>query len=392
MRQKKLGTTLSFYLRKTSFLFFLTLMPAKFANTNLLFAVSIAAASCDTAIQKMNFFSNMEIMKIAAPIVSFLLAAPLSANHPQGKPASFMLRDWKMTFSEGMGYRRDRQKLISAYDHSTYRYRDIDTITAVGCLTWSWERLLLRFSGSYGWLVKGNLDMQGLSSPFLAPAQHFQTLKMGSGYSLDIDGALGCRIKFWQFNNGSFSFIPALGYLYSHFNAYPRSQSRSQEISGDTSGWVSFEMIRPVQQDWFGSYAEGRIAFSWREIWRLDFYYQYIPIDFRQTLQESIGNYFFNSSGTLTTASLSTERASAHSHTTRSQVGGAELSYRSPNHWQLGTQFKGACTWSNTNHNIVHVKTDALLPSSGYTTSHAKRNLSVHWVRYDASFFCSYWF
>ncbi len=307
-------------------------------------------------------------------------------------------RTWTMTYTYGIGYRRDRQKFRAATDRSVSYFHNFNTIQNAACFTFAWERILIRLGGDYGWLINGDLNTKAPGGVFQEPAQNFPTFKMGSGYTADAYTALGCRIKFWTFGRGSFSFIPALGAIYSHFNAYPRQQNRSPVPASPlvqpagTSGYTSLEYTRPIQQDWFGPYAEGRIAFSWKKEWRIDLYYQYIPVDFRQTMTQSAGNMFFNPPGSLVTASTSQERLSSKSDTTRTQLGGADISYRSPNHWQLGTHFEGASTWSNTAHTISHIKTDALLPADATTHTSAKERLSVQWVRYSINFFSSYWF
>ena len=349
-------------------------------------------------------------MKPSATIFALLLSCSLLSqenhHHPliyndnttgQWIPPSRQ-RTWTMTFSEGIGYRRDRQKFISAIDRSVSYFHNFNTIQTTARLTFAWERVLIQLGGDYGWLVNGDLNTKALNGIFHEPAENFPTYKMGSGYSADVQAALGCRIKFWTFNRGSFSFIPALGYVYSHFNAYPKKQGRSPVpasplvLPAGTTGYTSQEYSCPIQQDWFGPYAEGRIAFSWKEEWRFDLYYQYIPIDFRQTMARSVSSFFSNPPGTLVTANTSRENLSSKAHTTRTQQGGADISYRSQQHWQLGAHFEGASTWSNTAHTISHVKTDTFLPSQTSLSTSSREISSVQWARYSINLYSSYWF
>jgi hypothetical protein len=211
---------------------------------------------------------------------------------------------------------------------------------------------------------------------------------MGSGYSADAEAALACRIKFWTFAKGSLSFIPAFGYFYSHLNAFPKYIETSFADNGDLT---TLSYTRPIQQDWFGPTAEGRIAFSWKDAWRLDGYYQYRPVDFRITMQQSIHQYFFNPPGTLGTANDVIENISSYGHTTRTHLGGLDFSYRSSHRWQLGAHFDGSETWSKTAHNLTHDQTDTYLPVS---TSHTKsrEKLNIHWTRYNSCLFASYWY
>lgn len=296
-------------------------------------------------------------------------------------------RDWTMTFSNEVGYRRDRQKFRSKANHSVAYLHQFNTVSETADLVFTWERLLIKLSADYGWLINGSLNFKALDHAFSEPSS-FSMFKMGSGYSADVKAAIGCRIKFWKFNYGSLSFIPALGYIYSHFNAYPKEQHRS----AGTSGYSTLEYSRPIQQDLFGPLVEGRIAFSWKEQWRFDCYYQYIPNNFRETAEQSIGNFTFNPPTTLTQANLVRSRIASKSDTTRTQLGGADISYRSPSHWQIGARVEGSSTWSNTGHSITHQKTTDLLPDTAQTKASHRDQLSIQWVRYLANVYASYWF
>jgi hypothetical protein len=173
-----------------------------------------------------------------------------------------------MTFSNGVGFRRDRQKFCTGTGLSVSYFHHFNTILITSNLIFSWDRLLIKLSGDYGWLVNGDLNFKVLSESFPKSAKKFPSFQMGSGYSADIDAAIGCRIKFWKWAKSSLIFIPALGYSYSHFNTYPEKQNRSSVspvpigLPPGTSGYSLLEYIRPIQQDWFGLYAEGKIAFS----------------------------------------------------------------------------------------------------------------------------------
>jgi hypothetical protein len=307
-------------------------------------------------------------------------------------------RTWTMTFSNALGYRRDRQKLNTSADQSVSYFHNFNTLYNKASLVFAWDRVLLKLSGDYGWLINGDLNFKALGGAFLEPAENFPTIKMGSGYCADVDAAIGCRIKFWKFCKGSLSFIPALGYIYSHFNAYPQQEERSPvpaipiNLPLGTTGYSSITHTRPNQQDWFGPYAEGRIAFSWKEQWRLDFYYQYIPIDFRQTVDLSIGNFFYNPAGTLSQADRVRMHLGSKSDTTRTQLGGVDLSYGSCANWRLGAHFDASSTWTHTAHSIVHDKTTTFLPSSSTTQSSSRERLDIQWVRYSTNLYCSYWY
>jgi hypothetical protein len=295
-------------------------------------------------------------------------------------------REWTMTFSNGIGYRRDSQKLKDYTDQSVSYLKHFNSIEASASLLFAWDRVLIKLAADYGWLVSGDLNFKAQSGLYSIPVK-FPTFSMGSGYSADVMGSIGCRIKFWKWNRGSLSFIPALGYVYSHFNAFPAKQGRATPPAA--AGLTTMEYIRPIQQDWFGPLVEGRIAFSWKEAWRIDFFYQYIPIDFRQTLEQSVSHFFSNP---LATANTSREHLGSKSDTTRTQLGGADISYRSPKHWKIGAHFEGSETWTHTAHTISHIKTDAFLPAYSTTQSRDRKKLTVQWLRYSVDFYSSYWF
>lgn len=337
--------------------------------------------------------SQGDLMKRRAAILGIILTCSLTAqekhlmiyndNSTGNWTPPNQIREWKMTFSNSLGYRRDRQKLLETADHSVSYFHHFDTVFYSASLVCAWERLFLNLAGSYGWLANGDLN-------FKDPSNNFSTFKMGSGYSAEIASGLGCRIKFWTFHNGSLSFIPALGYIYSHFNDFPQGLNRSSAPAG-TSGFTTMEYTRPIQQDWYGPYAEGRIAFSWKDRWRLDFYYIFRPIEFRQTIKQSISDFFFSPADTLTTAQNTLQGISSKSHTTRTHLGGSNLSYRSPDHWQLGVHFDGSSTWTHTARSIVHTKTESYLPVSTSQTN-SREKLSIQWVRYSTNLFVSYWY
>ena len=177
--------------------------------------------------------------------------------------------------------------------------------------------------------------------------------------------------------------------MYSHFNALPKEQ-KSYRIP-DGTGYTALEYRHPIQQDWFGPYAEGRVAFSWKEAWRLDFYYQYIPIYFRETQQQSI-NYFYMSGGVLSQTGTILENISSKANTTRTQLGGVDISYRSKNHWRLGAHFDGFSTWTDTGHQIIRANKEEFYPADTVSNSKTKQKFAVNWVQYSTNFYCSYWY
>ena len=228
-------------------------------------------------------------------------------------------RDWKTTFSVGPGYRRDRQKFICPADQSAYYYRDFNTVLASSSLVFSWERLLLKFAADYGWLVNGELDSK------FSPKRSFARGKISgpeNGQRLFIGHRWRSRLPdqildLWK---RLFLLYPRARLYHSHFNAFPRGTSSATVSSDTTTNWIVFTMTRPIQQDWFGPYAEGRIAFAWKDAWRCDFYYQYIPIHFRQTFTSSIDDF---NALLFSTATLS--RESDKGKSTRTQLGGADI-------------------------------------------------------------------
>lgn len=293
-------------------------------------------------------------------------------------------RTWTMTNSFGLGYRHDRQKLLQP---SYVAYLDnFNTTTMQYQMLFAWERLILKLTADYGWLINGNLSFKGFLAPFQTPQQNFGTFSIASGYTVDVLPSIGCRIPFWHFAcyKGCLSFIPSLGYSYSHFNAFP--MGRKQSTPTGSSGFTTLEYTRPIQQDWYGPAMEGRIAFFWDAEWRFDIFYQYTHLNFRQTFSQAVSNFY---PGAIDTASI---RYSSKGHTLRTQLGGCDFSYRSPNHWQLGAHFEGSATWSNTSRTIVRMVRDFFLPAPSEARSTATEQLSAHWTRYLLNFYGSYWF
>lgn len=283
-----------------------------------------------------------------------------------------MCSSWVLTFSNHVGYRRDRQEFVNKSKNSRFNFTDGNTLFYDASLAFSWERLFIRFGGDYGWLVDGKLSY-GKNEP--ASFAH-----MGGGYSADANVAIGCRVKFWDFCNGSFSFVPALGYGYSHFKLFPEGNC----------GKTLF--TRPVQQDWFGPTLEGRISFAWQGSWRVDLIYQYNPVDFRQKFSEDTSRTTYDSAGNFQQAQSFRQTISTHSDSTRTQLGGIDISYVSCRHWQIGSRFLGSSTWSHTGRSIIHGKNESFSPTYQKHTVQRFSSSSIEWVRYAVSLYSSYWF
>ena len=90
-------------------------------------------------------------------------------------------RDWTFTFTNGVGYRRDRQKFTTP-NNPTVSYLDhFNTVYTTLNLLFTWDRVLIKFSGDYGWLANGNLHLKDFDSALPEPAT-FSPFKMTSGY------------------------------------------------------------------------------------------------------------------------------------------------------------------------------------------------------------------
>ena len=305
-----------------------------------------------------------------------------SAEHKPMKPVSppESPREWILSFSKAIGYCTERQHLKENLENVSLE--NLNSVQLRLNFAISWERVFLKLWGDYNWLCSGHADLIGNTTPFLTSHMQFPDFRMGAGYSAEIAPAFGCRVKFWTFGNGSFSFIPLLAYKYAHFNAWPRGQVQS--ASSEPFTQVSY--TRSIQQDWFGPLFEGRIGFAWKDEWHLEVFYQYQPLNFRQTLQQSIHN--FSTVSGMTNETLA--RISSNGDSLRMQLGGADLSYRSPNHWQFGTHFEGSSTWSNTAKSIV--RTQKQTPDLETVSSVYKEQLSVEWVRYLVNLYAAFWF
>ena len=305
-----------------------------------------------------------------------LFAAPKEEpmRSPNGVPRGDV-REWTITSSTGLGYYNDRQHLSENIE--TISLKNLSSVQLSLSMEIAWERLFLKLWGDYSWLAGGHTKLPGRGTPFPTTSMEFPSAHLGSGYSADIAPAIGCRVKFWTFGKGNLSFIPLLAYKYAHFNVWPRGQVQNS--------LTTLEYTRGIQQDWFGPLFEGRIGFAWDQKWHLDFFYQYQPLNFRQTLEQSVSNYY--SAGLKNTTLL---RISSHGDSLRMQLGGTDLSYRSPNHWQIGTHFEGSSIWSNTAKSIVRTKTQSVGEPSSSTAY--REQLAVEWVRYLVNIYASHWF
>lgn len=320
--------------------------------------------------------------------LALLFLTDLSALKDEIKPSDRTPpaeeKSWIMINSFGTGYRRDRQRLIEP----TYEaYLDnFNTVTMNYEMEFAWERLRLKLYADYGWLINGTLSYKGLLIPFSAPSQVFPRFNIASGYSVNVKPSLACGIQFWKIacGQGVFSFTPELGYAYTHFNAFPRGRKLSTPAG--STGFTALEFTRPIQQDWYGPFAKGAVGFTWKEQWRFDIFYQYTHVNFRQTFTQIISNFY------PTVVNTTSMRISSKGTTMRTQMGGADLSYRFPRHWQVGTHFEGSATWSQTNHSIVRLIRDFFVPAASPTQSSSREKLNAHWTTYLANLYASYWF
>lgn len=324
-------------------------------------------------------------MKTLACSCFFAVCYSAIALEPPAKPQIQDKRTWTMTNSFGVGYRNDRQRWRENSFHANLE----NFSTIQGNYQWemAWERIILRFNADYGWMISGDLSFKGIGIPYRTTQQVFPSFSIGSGYTADIYPTIGARIRFWKYRNGSASFIPYLGYIYSHFNASPR-KNQLQTPSG-TTGFSSLSFTRAIQQDWFGPLVEGHILFSWLDQWKLDLFYRYTHLKFRETFSQMLSHFSVDGAGTVNTSSI---RVSAKGDSFRTQLGGADFSYRSKHHWQFGAHFEGSATWCNTGDSIVRVNTDSFYPSTSQSNTATKENVSVHWTTYAGSLYAAYWF
>lgn len=296
--------------------------------------------------------------------------------------------EWTMTSSAGLGYRSDRQTFEENLSLSHLNH--LDSLQATVNLSFAWERLILRVVGDYNWILNGHLSFKGFPPLFQPPFERFASFSIHDGYITDVQPLLGCRIKFWTFPCGSLSFIPGLGFNYSHFNACPTNQKTSPLPS--SAGFTTLQYTKPLQQDWFGPLVELRLALSWKDQFRLDWFYQYTHVDYRQTYQQVLSHYFLNGAGDLIAADTSRISISSKGNNLRTQLGGFDFSYTSNHHWQLGTHFEGSSTWSNTAKSLVRITTDSFTPTFTETKTKLTERQIVRWTRYIVNFYASYWF
>lgn len=320
-----------------------------------------------------------------------LLSAETTKISSDAKPKGWVppsqRAQWTITSSLAAGYGSDRQRQ-DFRSGMKFHFYNLNSATMTGRVVFDFDHIILRFKGDYGWLING--DCRATMINF--HPQKFPTFPIRSGYSADAEAMLASRVKFWDYGRGTLSFIPALGYLYSHFDLFPRSQKRAP-LPIPIPGFTLMSFTKPFQQDWFGPVFEGRLALECKYGWRFDLFYRYIHLAFRQIFSYAQSDYFFNSNGTLMATDHMKGHVAASRDSLRTQLGGAELSYRSSDKWQLGLHFEGSSTWTGVAKVSTRTTGDYLLsqafPSVTETT---EDQLDISWISYRINFFGSYWF
>ena len=287
---------------------------------------------------------------------------------------------WHFTSSLGLGYRFDRQK----FDYKNSRTLNLDNLNSVQTnlsLLFDYDHVLLRFAADYAWLVAGSCYSKSLT-----PLERYSSSPVVGGYTADAQALLSCRVRFLKNSNNCVTFIPGLGLNYSHMNIVVGGQ----QFSFTPTTFSAITFTRPLQQDYFGPVVEGKMEFNVGR-WCLDLFWQYMHVGFRQVYSFVQENFSY-SMGTLVNGFRSSIHQFDKNNNLRTQLGGADLSYRSPNQWQIGTHFEGSSSWFKSARSRSTTKMRDLSVPTAPSSTLSDQQLAQFWVSYRAHLYASYWF
>jgi hypothetical protein len=314
----------------------------------------------------------------------FLFSVLFAQSSSDVKSGRLQLRDqtscWLMSSSAEVGYRRDRQKLVFE-DELVIRMSHLNSLQGTVSFFFDFDHVLLRFTGDYGWLLNGACHLKHLLF-----GSHFVNPIVG-GYEADAQAILECRCRFWRSCSATASFIAGLGANYSHVNLMVGREASSFF----PNGLLTLSYPQPFQQDWFGPLVEGKIECTVQH-WHFNFFWQYIHVAFRQVASARLGVFIYDSMGSLADGEAITTRIVAKNNSLRTQLGGADLFYRSPNHWEIGTHFEGSSTWTRLTKSRFLQKFQPLSHQGSTTSEQRPSRLAQFWTSYRASLYGSYWF
>jgi hypothetical protein len=295
-------------------------------------------------------------------------------------------KDWECDSYVSFGYRRDRQKFDSTLMNMDFQ--DRNSLQLLVGSEIEWRHLIWSMRGSYGWLINGNTNYVFAPSSALLDQYHFGLYDLGAGYNADVRSLLGYRIELYDRPSLGISFIPLVGYQYSHMMNYPKGnrQIGLHPLEGvDLIGYALSLFSSPNQQDWFGPFLEGRVGFRFWQSCEWDLFYQYHWMDVRSkssclsVISTSIEGFVAASASIKSNVIFSA--GGAHK-----QLGGTDFKYRFANGWHLGFHFEGSVSWKNNAQYKENRMTNTI---SSFGESFVVESLpelaTIHWVSYEAN-------
>lgn len=299
-------------------------------------------------------------------------------------------RYWKFHNFAGVGYRYDRQSFqefvgnASAQNSNLSIHGRSSPFLILGNHT-EFKDVLLIVRGAYGWLGYGQIDY-ALPGNYGGGPLSFSQFKDGSGYSAEGQASLSYIFSLNNQTNFSFALIPGVGYHYFHLMDYPSGIQTSpiplNSASLGTNGYAQANFIRPLQQDWFGPFFEGRLLFRFEQKVQVEVFYQYHLPDMRLVNCNQISTYLFNPSGTVTEIQQQQYHNVVHGRSLRTQLGGIDFRLHGKDAFTFGLHFEGAVTWSDSNRYYVQEKRESYLTNPGSTRFSTRDRMAIDWVNY----------
>lgn len=312
--------------------------------------------------------------------------------------------DFQATVYQGLGYRYDHQKTKFYYFgdpsilNTVSELKDRNTIQTVLGANISYKNFFFLIQGDYGWLINGTQDIINPGNNVDEPTA-FTGFHLGSGYTTDIQAAVGYDIRLVKTEGFRFGLVPAVGYKYWHMMNWREGEKRFDLPSPPIvlppilTGFALDRQQRPDQQDWFGTYVQAGLSFKWFERARLDLFYQYHFMNLRTKNGTATDLYTFFPANTLVAQQTYRYDINTYSNHVYAQVGSLDFAYLLTAHWQLGLQFEGSQVWSHrATTKIKTVKEEFVLPPVGTTTSTVYSQTKISWTSYKANAYIGYAF
>lgn len=320
---------------------------------------------------------------------------------PEKSQGFFSKLYWNSHTWGAMGFRNDRQKFDEyssghkLNSRTTFKNRTSATLKAG--VHDQFKHVILGIHGGYGWLLNGHSNEKNYSNGLRESSSfHFD---IGAGYFAYVQGSLGYEFKIYRKPSFGFSFVPGVGYRYSHFMNWSRGDKQSfisnppVFLPPGTTGLTIGHYPRPNEQDWFGPFIDGRIRFYFWKTGQWDLYFQYHRDDFRSKNVLELETFAYNPSSVLILAQRTRMSSVAMGHKACTLLGGTDVRVHLASGWTFGLYFEGWSTWSKSGRLEQRTTVQTIFPAplqSSFTDSNNRE--AVYWTAYDVSLFMGYKF